>query len=92
MSLSIRPVLLGLTYNLLVMVGFAVVYGLALAHLVAQFQWARFFGEFWFFALVALSLSAYFFARAKKSMALGALLSFVPYYLVVVPLAFFQGD
>ena len=92
MALAARPVLLGLRYNLLIMVGFAVVYGLALVHLIAQFQWAQFFGEFWFFALVALSLPAYFLARTKKSMALGALLSFVPYFLVVIPLSFLRGD
>jgi hypothetical protein len=92
MSPTVRSVLQGLLYNLLVMVGFAIVYGIALVHLVAQFQWARFLGEFWFVAFIALCLPAYLFSRSKKTMALGALLSFVPYLLVVVPLTFIRGD
>jgi hypothetical protein len=79
-------------YNLLIMVGFAVAYGLALVHLVVQFPWAHFLGDVWFFAVVALCLPAYLFARSNRSMALGALLSFVPYLLVVLPLTFMQGD
>lgn len=87
-----RSVLLGLFYNLLVMIGCAVLYGLVLVHLVTHFHWAAFFGEFWFFALESLALPTYLFLRNKKTMAAGALLSVAPYFLVVLPLAFIRGD
>lgn len=92
MSPAVRSVLLGLLYNLLVVVGFAIIYGLVLVNLVARFHWARFLGEAWFFALVALLLPAYFFFSSRKPMALGALLGLVTYFLVVIPLVFIGGD
>jgi hypothetical protein len=87
-AIPVRQILMGLLYNALFLVGFAFIYGVFLARLVASTEWAKFLGEFWFFAIVAMALPIIFFVRGKKAMCVGAFSGIAAYLLVLAPLAF----
>ena len=82
--------LLGALYNATFMLGAAIFYQLALRELVL-FEWARFFGEPWFFAIESLILPVLFLRQGNRELCVGALFGIVIYFLSL-PLAFIHGD
>jgi hypothetical protein len=83
-----REIFIGVGSNVLFLLCCCGVYNTILIECVRKYDWAAFFGEFWFFALEMLFLPLVFAALGKRLRALGALTAIVVWVFIFIPLAF----
>lgn len=92
MNRKCKSLLLGALYNFLFLSFCAIIYNFFLRLLVLKYEWAFFFGHFWFFVLEMSILPIVNMFRKKKYLAIGNLLGIILYFVVLMILFAIFGD